>query len=447
MQSVHYFESTKMNHIYRIVWNHATACYQAVTESAKGQGKHSGKSTTVVHGGHSGGSSNPAFSLTATAIAAALCIVSMNSFAGPVGGQVTAGNATITQTGAPGNTATTINQSSNRAAIDWSKFSVGANESVRFNQPGRNSVTLNRVTGTEASAIMGKLSANGQVFILNPNGVLFGAGSEVNVGSLVASTMRLDNTNFMAGNYKFTGDNTGSVINNGSITVASGGTLALMAPLVQNSGTLNAPNGSVLLAGAQAVTLSLETDGGLISYTLDQGSVQALVDNGGLIQANGGHVVLTAKGVDALSKAVVNHSGVIEAQTVDGKSGVIELLADMQNGTVNVSGKLDASAPNGGDGGFIDTSAAHVQIADTAKVTTQATAGKTGEWLIDPTDFTISAGTGAQTTSGIGATTLSNNLASTDVTIATAAAGTGNGDILVNSPVSWSSIIFMSTRI
>ena len=336
-----------MNHIYRIVWNHATACYQAVTESAKGQGKHSGKSTTVVHGGHPDGSSNPTSFLTATAIAAALCIVSHNSFAGPAGGQVTAGNATITQTGAPGNTATTINQSSNRAAIDWSKFSVGANESVRFNQPGRNSVTLNRVTGTEASAIMGKLSANGQVFILNPNGVLFGAGSEVNVGSLVASTMRLDNANFMAGNYKFTGDNTGSVINNGSITVAPGGTLALMAPVVQNTGTLNAPNGSVLLAGAQAVTLSLETDGGLISYTLDQGSVQALVDNGGLIQANGGHVVLTAKGVDALSKAVVNHSGVIEAQTVDGKSGVIELLADMQSGTVNVSGKLDASAPNG----------------------------------------------------------------------------------------------------
>lgn len=364
--------------------------------------------------------------------------MSLNSFAGPVGGQVTAGSATINQAGS----VTTINQSSNRAAIDWSKFSVGANESVRFNQPGRNSITLNRVTGTEASAIMGKLSANGQVFILNPNGVLFGAGSQVNVGSLVASTMRLDNANFMAGNYKFTGDantnGTASVINNGTITVAPGGTLALMAPVVQNTGTLSAPSGSVLLAGAQAVTLTLQTDGSLVAYTLDAGSAQALVDNGSLIQANGGHVVLTAKGVDALSKAVVNHSGVIEAQTVGSKSGVIELLGDMQSGAVNVSGKLDASAPNGGNGGFIDTSAAHVQIADTAQVTTKAAAGKTGSWLIDPTDFTISSGGGSLTTSGIGATTLTGNLASTDVTIATAAAGTGNGDIFVDSSVSWS---------
>ena len=180
-----------MNHIYRIVWNTATACYQAVSESATGQGKGQGKST-VVQG--SAPCTANAWALTAAAIGAALCMLSLPSFAGPAGGQVTAGSATITQAG----TATTINQASNRAAIDWTKFSVGANESVRFNQPSASALTLNRVTGTESSAIMGSLSANGQVFILNPNGVLFGAGAQVNVGGLVASTLQMSNANFMA---------------------------------------------------------------------------------------------------------------------------------------------------------------------------------------------------------------------------------------------------------
>ena len=184
-----------MNHIYRIVWNAATACYQAVTESARGKGKSQGKSA-LVKGNSQTTPKAAARALTATALGAALYMLSQPGFAGPAGGQVTAGSATINQAGS----ATTINQTSNKAAIDWAKFSVGSSESVRFNQPGASSITLNRVTGAESSAIMGKVSANGQVFILNPNGVLFGAGAQVNVGGLVASTLRLDNANFMAGN-------------------------------------------------------------------------------------------------------------------------------------------------------------------------------------------------------------------------------------------------------
>lgn len=393
-----------MNHVYRIVWNHATACYQAVTESATGPGKSRVKRA-------------------ATAASAALCIVSLPSFAGPTGGQVTAGSATITRSG----TATTINQASNKAAIDWTKFSVGANESVRFNQPSASALTLNRVTGTESSTILGSISANGQVFILNPNGVLFGAGSQVNVGGLTASTLRLDNANFMAGNYKFAGDAGGSVVNNGAISVTPGGTIALMAPLVQNTGTLSAPGGSVLLAGAQGVTLNLQADGGLVAYTLDAGSAQALVDNGGLIEAGGGHVVLTAKGVDALSKAVVNHSGVIEAQTVSNKGGVIELLSDMQIGSLTVSGKLDASAPNGGNGGFVETSAAHVKIEDSVKVTTDAPFGKVGQWLIDPTDIIVAVSGGTITPA-----TLTAQLQTSGVVLQTNAFGTEEGNIFIN---------------
>ena len=238
---------------------------------------------------------------------------------------------------------------------------------------------------------MGSLSANGQVFIINPNGVLFGAGAQVNVGSLTATSLGLSDADFMANRLKFVGDSSaGSVINQGSITVAPGGAIAFMAPLVSNSGTLSAPQGNVLLAGAEAVTLTLQ-DGSPFSYTLDKGSAAALVENGGLIQAGGGHVILTAIGVDALSRAAVNHTGVIEAQTVGIKNGVIELLGDRQSATVTVGGKLDASAPNGGDGGFVETSAATVKVEPDARVTTLAPQGKTGEWLIDPRDYNVAA--------------------------------------------------------
>jgi len=405
-----------MNHIYRIVWNRAAACYQVTAETAKGRTKSSKTSKSAVSG-------------------AIISLLSSPGLAAPAGGQVTAGIATISQSGS----STTINQSSAKAAIDWARFSVAPNESVRFNQPNANSITLNRVTGTERSAVIGSISANGQVFIINPNGVLFGAGSQVNVGSLTASTLTMENADFIAGHYKFAGDANGTVVNKGNITVAPGGTIALMAPVVENFGALSAPGGSVLLAGAQGVTLTLQADGGLVAYTLDIGSAQALVNNGGLIEAGGGHVVLTAKGVDSLSNVVVNHTGVIEAKTVSSKNGMIELLGDMQRSVLNVSGRLDASAPNGGDGGFIETSAAKVNIADTAIITTSAISGKTGQWLIDPTDFTIfAAGGNSSPLSGIAASTLNGILSVTNANIATSTTSTGNGDIFVNSPLDWS---------
>ncbi|MFC0349872.1 two-partner secretion domain-containing protein [Undibacterium danionis] len=429
-----------MNHIYRVIWNHATACYQAVTEHGKAQGKNNKSraklrlpTTIFTIGATLVGLSAPSF---AANVGARVGIggagnPSLNAI-GLSGGKVTAGSATIHQNGSN----TIINQTSNKAAIDWNKFFVGANESVRFNQPNASSLTLNRVTGTESSAIMGNLSANGHVFILNPNGVLFGAGSQVNVGGLVASTLGLTNENFMAGNYQFTsinsGNHNGSVINDGKISVAPGGTLALMAPLVQNTGTLSAAGGKVLLAGAQGVTLNLQSDGGLVGYTLDVGSAQALVNNGGLIEAGGGHVVLTAKGVDALSHAVVNHSGVIEARTVSNKSGVIELLADMQSGAVNLNGKLDASAPIGGDGGFVETSAANVQLLSKALVTTHAANGVTGNYLVDPTDIIV-ANSGGNMTPGV----LASQLQMTNITLQTLPTGTGNGDIFFNDPLTW----------
>jgi hypothetical protein len=150
-------------------------------------------------------------------------------------------------------------------------------------------------------------------------------------------------------------------------------------------------------------------------------------------------VVLEARAVDALSKAVVNHAGLIEAQTLDGSKGSIRLIGDMNVGQTTVSGTLDASAPNGGDGGFIETSAARVSIDDKVKVTTLAASGETGKWLIDPTDFEIAAGSGERSASSIGAVTLSRALDSTSMTIGaeTSNPGNGSGDITVNAEVKW----------
>lgn len=443
-----------MNHIYQIVFNRSQQCYQAVAETATSQGKT--KASKLATSGHIAVKPNAAANLAKpTSLAKPILLkpiafsvllgFSAQLFSGialaePTGGQVTAGAGTINQAG----TTTTINQATQNMAIDWHSFNVRANEAVNFNQPNANAIALNRITGTESSSIMGSLTANGKVFILNPNGVLFGNGAQVNVGGLVASTLSLSNANFMAGNFNFTGNgNSASIVNNANINIAQGGTLAFIAPVVKNNGTIIASQGSVILAAADDVTLTLQ-NGGLTSYTLNKGSVQTLIDNGGLIQADGGHVVLTAKGLDALSQSAINHTGIIEAQTVSSINGKIELLGDMQIGKLDVSGKLDASAPasknpNGGDGGFVETSAAKVNIADSTFVTTKSDIGKTGTWLIDPTDFNINAGSGARTGSSIGATTLSNNLRNSNVEIATVGTGAGKGDIFVNSAVNWSS--------
>lgn len=423
-----------MNHIYRIVWNQTKTCWQAVCETANGHPR--GTSSRRA----SGTSRNVASVRPRTRLklshAALLCgfgLMTSSVGAAPTGGQVSAGTATISQSGAT----TTIQQASQKAAIDWTGFSVGKTESVRFNQPNASAITLNRVTGTERSEILGSLSANGQVFILNPNGVLFGKGAQVNVGGIVASTLRMSNEDFMAGNFRLTeGPNArASVSNEGEIRVAEGGVLALIAPVVTNTGTLAAPQGSVLMAAADAVSVTLQ-DGSLVSYTIDKGNLQALVDNGGVIHAEGGHVVLTAKGLDALSKAVVNHSGIIEAQTVSTKNGVVELLGDMEVGQVNLSGRVDASAPRGGNGGSVEARAETVTVSGEARVTTLAAQGQTGNWMIVGTDPAIVSSGGVIT-----GALLSANLADTNVTIRTGTDGllVGNGQISVNDVVSWSS--------
>ncbi len=284
-----------------------------------------------------------------------------NAYALPAGGSVSAGAAGISST----KTTLAVDQSSQNAVINWQSFGIGQGESVTFRQPNSNSVALNRVLGSDPSAIIGSLSANGQIFLVNPNGVLFAKGAQVNVGGLVASTLGITDADVMAGNYKFAGSSTNAILNQGSIN-ADGGSVALLGANVTNQGTITARLGSVTLAAGSAMTLDV-VGNGLLNVTIDRGAVKALVQNGGLILANGGQVVMTAKAAGQLLKSAVNNTGVVEAQTVGTHNGTIELLGGSQNGSVNVAGTLDASAPNGGDGGSIETSAASVNIARARK--------------------------------------------------------------------------------
>jgi filamentous hemagglutinin family protein len=408
-----------MNHIYRSIWNEKTGTFVAVSENTKTGGKKASTVASVVAGA--------GFALKALAVSLMLAFGS-HSYALPANGTVVAGSATIT--GSTSNM--TINQSSQNAVLNWQSFNIGTGEAVRFVQPNSNSVALNRVLGADATSILGTLSANGKVFIVNPNGILFGKGASVNVGGLVASTRNIADSDFMAGNYKFAGTGNGSILNQGTIN-ADGGYVALLGANVSNEGTINARLGSVALAAGNAITLDVVGDG-LLNVTVDQGAVNALVQNGGLIQADGGQVLLTAQAAGNLLQTVVNNTGIVQAQTIESHNGTIKLLGDMQGGTVNVGGTLDAGAPNGGNGGFIETSAAHVTVAADTQITTSAAHGLTGSWLIDPVDYTIAA-TGGDITGAA----LSANLGSTNVTILSSSGSSGtSGDVNVNDVVSWS---------
>ena len=256
----------------------------------------------------------------------------------PTDGQISSGNASINNTGST----TNITQTSQNATINWQSFSIGSGETVNFMQPSSSSMVLNRVLGQDPSTILGNLNANGQVFIINPNGTLFGSTAQVNVGGLTVSSLNISDDDFNSGNYQFTNDGTaGDITNLGNLSAAEGGYIALIAPKVINEGNITANSGSVLMAAGDQVTLNLN-NGSLLGYTVDQGSLDALADNKQLIQADGGQIVLTAQAADTLSSSVVNNTGIIQARTVQNVGGVIKLMGDMDVGTVNVGGILDA---------------------------------------------------------------------------------------------------------
>ena len=390
--------------------------------------------------------SNARPSLLATAMVMASVLPVFPAYAAPVGGAVTAGAASINV-----GTSTTISQTTPRVAINWNSFSSAAGETIAFIQQNATDIALNRVIGASPSQLNGILNAKGQVFILNPNGVVFGNDSQVNVGGLLASTLGMENADFVAGRNILQGSTTARVVNQGRLTAAEGGYIALLGPKVVNDGRITATRGAALLAAGDKVTLQLEGSS-LVGYSINLGSLDALVHNSasGVIIANGGRVMLEAGAADAVSKAVVNHEGVIEAQTLDINKGSIKLIGDANVGQVKVSGTLAAkSTASGYFAGSIETSAANVQIDDSAKVTTAERNDTPGTWQIKANNFEIAADSGARTASSIGATTLANTLGYTEIanstvansnvaiSTATTGAGSGQGDIAVNGTVAW----------
>jgi filamentous hemagglutinin family protein len=349
--------------------------------------------------------------------------------AAPEGGVVVSGAGSIAQDGA----VTTIRQVSNNLSLTWKSFNTSATESVVFDQPSSSSIAVNRIYDVNGTSFLGRMTSNGQVFLINPNGIIFGPGAQLNVGSLVASTLELDDTTLGSSKLAFSGAGSGRILNQGTIETATGGYIAFLGKEVSNAGTLLSPQGTVALAGGDAITLSFDSNR-LLNVQVDQSTLDNLAENRQLIRADGGKVILTAGARNSVLASAVNNTGIIEARTVEDRNGTIILLGGMEAGIVNVDGTLDASAPNGGNGGFVETSAAHVKISDTARVTTLAPMGNSGEWLIDPVDFVI-ASTGGDMT-GAAATSA---LAGGDLTIASTSGSTGsNGDLFVNDGISWS---------
>ena len=398
-----------MNKIYKHIWSKTLCCLVAVSENANGSRS---KKT---------GRRKPVALLASSSVLMAAPVFAQNVL--PVDGKIVSGQGTITANG----NAMTVRQSTDRMIANWQSFSIGKDAAVTFHQPDASSVALNRVVGQAPTQILGSLHANGQVFLVNPNGVVIGQSGSVQAGAFVASTLGLTDQDFLAGKYHFSGEGR-PIVNQGSI---KGNVVALIAPSVLNEGSIK--GNTALAAGTDAL---LDFDGdGLLSIQVNASTLATLVENKGLIQADGGKVILTAKGASDALKGIVNNSGTVQAQTIASKGGRILLLGDMEHGEANIAGTLDASASHGGDGGFIETSANKVKVAPETRITTHSENGKTGSWLIDPNDFTIAASGG-----NITGSTLSTQLASSNVTISTVTQGTsgGNGDINVNDTVSWS---------
>ncbi|OYX47794.1 MAG: hypothetical protein B7Y87_00695 [Sphingomonadales bacterium 32-64-22] len=408
----------------------------------------------------------------------------------PTGGEVAAGAVSI---GAPAAGNMTITQHSDRAVVNWTSFSVGEGNAVNIAQPGAQSALLNRVTGDATSVIAGQINANGQVFLVNPNGIAITKSGTVNAAAFTASTLDISDRDFMAGGDAITV--TASA--NAQVMRLRAGLSDLMSPDLADGTLLVA--GVATMEGSDQAALDLTGDG-FLRLGLPTGSIEVA----GTINAN--TVVLTAGTARDAARGVVNLSGVINATGVESKGGVVRLTGDVINltgATIDASGTLgggsieigggyqgtgdlahatdlnvDAASviradalvqgdggdvvlwsdhktafagtitarggANSGDGGNAEVSGKAL-LAYTGFTNLLAPKGKTGDLLLDPYDVTIldspgstSAGfTATGDNSFIDVTTLTNALGSANVTVSTGSGGSQAGNITVVSPIFW----------
>ena len=401
-----------MNRVYALVWNQAQGCWNVTHEGARRcRRAGSGKGLLV-------------------AAASVLAMAGLPSaFALPTGGAVVSGTADILTFDYDKQMA--INQSTDKLILNWNDFSVDGGQTVTFNQPKSTSIALNRVIGANGSSIQGRINANGQVFLINPNGVVFSKNAQVNVGGLVASTHDIKNADFTAGNYKFSGPSTGDMVNEGSITAADGGSVALLGRIVNNQGTIKAQRGRVALGAGDGFTVSFDSNN-LLDLKVDAAAIDALVSNGGLLKADGGQVLMTAKSAGAMLNTVVNNTGAIEALTLSKKAGKITLDGG-DVGVVKVAGSLGASALTAiGDGGVVETKGAVTQVQLVTRVNTKASNGQAGTWKIRSAEVKVNP-TSASRNNTVYADTLAYNLATTNIELSS------QGDVTVDGGVAWAS--------
>ena len=334
-----------INRAYRLVWNQVLDAWVAVAENARGRGKGSCRELVAV----------------------ALSIATTHALASPSGGQVTAGSGSIAQSGAT----TTITQTSQNLSLRWDSFNTVAGETVNFVQPSASAIAVNRIFDPNGTKFFGNLNANGQVYLINPNGIIFGATAQVNVGGLVASTLDLNDADLANASRSFSGTGTGSVVNQGTL---NGRYVALIGNTVRNQGTITTPNGMTALGAGSAVTLTF-ADTSLVKMQVDQSTLDNLAENGGLIRADGGMALLTAGAKNALLASVVNNTGVIEARSVQNVNGAI-VLDGGKLGTVTNSGTLDASGKNAGEtGGTVKVLGQQVDVQTGTNIDVSGDAG------------------------------------------------------------------------
>jgi filamentous hemagglutinin family protein len=297
--------------------------------------------------------------LATTALGTSLVVAPAQAQNLPTGGSVAAGNVSMA---APTPTQLNITQTSQSAVVNWQSFSVGQGYGVNIQQPNSTSALLNRVTGNAPSTIAGSLTANGQVYLVNPNGIAITRSGVVNTGGFVASTLGISDSDFMSGKRTFTGNGASAGVSNaGTITIGQGGFAALLGGTVENAGNIEVPLGRIGLGSGERVTLDFAGDGFLqVAVPTKSGGNDALIRNSGVIRADGGSVIISAATAREAARNAVNISGVVQARTIGGRSGSI-VIGGGVGGAVKITGQVAATSAET-TGGSVTVTGQHIAL-------------------------------------------------------------------------------------
>ncbi len=327
------------------------------------------------------------------------------AYADPQGGAIIDGAGFITGQGERGKT-TTIDQTSDRLIVEWDSFDVATDEIVQFNQPSADAIALNRVLSGAASMIEGQILADGRVFLVNANGVVFTSTATVDLSGILATSNDIDNADFMAGSFDFNqpGDAAAAIINRGTISAADAGMIAFVAPNVENAGLLRANVGQIALASGEAFTLDFFGDE-LITFaaSASAGDKTGSIDVTGDIEASGGAILLTATAARDFVNTVINVESHLVAESASMDGGKI-ILSGTDNSEISIAGDLNAAGVNGGE---IEVECRTVTVGDAARLIADSNqdTGDGGSILVNAVeriDFAGLASTRPGATAGTG---------------------------------------------